>query len=118
EDEDLIPDYLEKEGLRTGLGKTFENSKEDKDQDGLTNGSADADSDGDGLLDGEEIKITYSMVDENVYFKMYSNPLKADSDGDGLTDAEEPITDRLSYNYTAKHSVMFSELSYINMEDF
>ncbi|MFH0992233.1 MAG: OmpA family protein [bacterium] len=57
----------------------------DKDKDGLTdkeekqlgtNPKA-ADTDGDGLSDGDEVK------------KYFTDPLKADSDGDGLNDADE-----------------------------
>ncbi|MCL2048215.1 MAG: type II toxin-antitoxin system HicB family antitoxin [Defluviitaleaceae bacterium] len=47
-----------------------------------------ADSDGDGLLDGEEIEIRFMTVDDELrpYIFMHSTPTLADSDGDGIPD--------------------------------
>ncbi len=51
-----------------------------------------ADTDGDGLLDGEEIKITPKPLENGEtiwYAKFISDPLQKDTDGDGYTDYEE-----------------------------
>lgn len=102
---DGIPDYLEKDGLRIGNGEVYHTDP------------MKLDTDGDGLLDGEEMTVFYDDIDGKIYFKMYSNPLEKDSDGDGLEDGEEQQDQRMTYNVTPKHALMFSELSYINMED-
>lgn len=68
-----------------GLTATGESGDADPDGDGLTNREEKqlgtnpraADTDGDGLSDGDEVK------------KDSTNPLKADSDGDGLSDGDE-----------------------------
>ena len=68
-----------------GLTATGESGDADTDNDGLTNREERqlgtnpkvADTDGDGLSDGDEVK------------KYTTNPLKADSDGDGLSDGDE-----------------------------
>ncbi|MGA9116961.1 MAG: OmpA family protein [Bacteroidota bacterium] len=73
-----------KAGLNFHLGSGPE---DDDDADGLTNGEERrlgtnpevADSDGDGLKDGEEVK------------RYNTNPLAADTDADGLTDGDEAI---------------------------
>src|SRR5699024_2657004 len=64
EDEDGIPDYLEESGIRTGLGTKFINSNQDYDGDSKMNGYEDADSDGDGLLDGNEIEISHARYNK------------------------------------------------------
>jgi len=90
EDEGLgdgIPDYLEVEGLRTGLGRFIYTDPGKRD------------TDGDGLLDGEEITIIYDELDGKIYFKMYSDPNKVDSDGDGINDGDENREDRLIFNH-------------------
>lgn len=74
-DEDGLPDSLETEGIRVGNGKY------------IITDPHEADSDGDGLLDGEEIII--SAYSDNQYGTMISDPNKADSDYDGLLDSEE-----------------------------
>lgn len=51
------------------------------------NGNLSADYDGDGLTNGEELKIT--QKGNKVYLEMISNPLDPDSDGDGFSDYEE-----------------------------
>ncbi|NMA91138.1 MAG: VWA domain-containing protein, partial [Amphibacillus sp.] len=50
------------------------------------------DSDGDGLLDGQEMKIKSQTVQgkEVFYSYLYSNPSMEDSDSDGLLDNEDP----------------------------
>lgn len=108
EDEGLgdgIPDYLEREGLRVGNGEVFKTDPMKRD------------TDGDGLLDGEEITVFYDENDGKVYFKMFSDPLQKDTDGDGINDNDEPRDQRMTFNVTPKHALMFSELSYIDMED-
>jgi len=77
-----------------GLTFAGESGSADPDKDGLTNAEEKqlgtnkkvADSDGDGLMDGEEVK-TYK-----------TNPLNADSDGDGLKDGEEVKTSKTDPN--------------------
>jgi outer membrane protein OmpA-like peptidoglycan-associated protein len=85
-------DLIEKgslNGFITGsLGVTFffgTSDQDDEDNDGLTNAQERrlgtnpkvADTDGDGLSDGDEVKI------------YHTNPLRMDTDGDGLTDGDE-----------------------------
>ncbi|OWA33979.1 hypothetical protein B9G55_16715 [Saccharibacillus sp. O16] len=103
---DGIPDYLEVTGIRNGLGKI------------ITTDPTKIDTDGDGLSDGEELKlITRKRPDGKIYFNILSDPEKIDSDGDGLDDAKEKsVADRMKYNFTPKHSLMLSELSYIDMQ--
>lgn len=70
-----------------GLTVAGESGSADPDHDGLTNSEEKqlgtnpkvADTDGDGLSDGDEVK------------KYSTNPLKADSDGDGLSDGDEVL---------------------------
>ncbi|MFZ3579178.1 VWA domain-containing protein, partial [Virgibacillus sp. DJP39] len=108
---DGIPDYLESEDspLRNGLGHPILLSP-DK-----------VDSDYDTLKDGEEIQIKvkeYGSGKTKVYAYMSSDPTMPDTDEDGIVDNEEKtVSDRIRYNFTAKHSLMFSELSYIDMVD-
>ncbi|TXC90913.1 VWA domain-containing protein [Metabacillus litoralis] len=117
EDLDGIPDYLEEGGLlRSGEGKTFFDNTKDTDGDGLMDGAQDIDSDGDGLNDGEEMTTFYDEIDDKIYFKMFSDPLLVDSDRDGLNDKDEKQDERMKYNITAKHSLMFSKLSYVDLE--
>lgn len=77
---DGISDYMTKlifaKQIRTDTGLSFE---------GLTEDVA-ADIDGDGLLNGEEIKLV-TREDGSVY--MYSNPLVADTDNDGIKDDKD-----------------------------
>ncbi|MBU5673998.1 DUF3289 family protein [Paenibacillus brevis] len=77
-DRDGISDYHEKEmqagRLRLGTGGAM-----------IRVNYLDADGDGDGLKDGEEIKII--KAGDKVYAYLYSNPNMEDTDGDGLNDA-------------------------------
>jgi outer membrane protein OmpA-like peptidoglycan-associated protein len=71
-------------GINIYIGRS---DADDEDKDGLTNGEERrlgtnmdvADSEGDGLKDGEEVK------------RYRSNPLRADTDGDGLKDGSEVV---------------------------
>lgn len=76
-DMDGISDYYEKEmqagRLRIGTGGAM-----------LRVNYLDADSDGDGLKDGEEIRVI--KAGDKVYAYLYSNPNLKDTDGDGLND--------------------------------
>jgi Mg-chelatase subunit ChlD len=103
---DGIPDYLEnEEGLRVGLGYTI---KPDANL---------VDTDGDGLTDGEEISVHYNEAEGKIYFEMYSNPLVVDTDNDGIDDPDEPLEKRNDYAVSPKESLMFSELSYVDLEN-
>jgi outer membrane protein OmpA-like peptidoglycan-associated protein len=70
-----------------GFSWVGESGSADPDKDGLTNKEEkmfgtdpkNADTDGDGLNDGDEVK------------KYMTNPLKADTDGDGLSDGDEVL---------------------------
>lgn len=104
---DGIPDYLEVEGIRNGLGVLIKTDPKV------------IDTDGDGLKDGEEFSITVSKNgDGKIYFKEFSNPLVKDTDGDGIIDGKENLHERMVYNFTHHHALMFSELAYVNMESF
>lgn len=80
-DNDGIPDYYEDKLV------TFNGTK-------LILDKNNPDCDGDGLLDGEEISVSYSYSDGRVYGKMTSNPNSKDSDNDGIKDKEDtaPLT--------------------------
>lgn len=77
-DVDGISDYHEKEmqagRLRLGTGGAM-----------VRVNYLNADGDGDGLKDGEEIKVI--KAGDKVYAYLYSNPNMKDTDGDGLNDA-------------------------------
>lgn len=80
-DDDGICDYYENKialgEITTDLGKCFPNLN-----------VFDKDSDNDGLLDGEEIKVT--SFEGIAYIYMYSDPTIADTDGDGVVDSLDP----------------------------
>jgi outer membrane protein OmpA-like peptidoglycan-associated protein len=84
-DDDFLHEYDRYFNLGLGVAYAAESCDSDKDNDGLGRCEEEelgtdpynADSDGDGLKDGEEVK------------KYNTDPLKADSDGDGLNDYEE-----------------------------
>lgn len=66
------------------------------------------DYDGDGVLNGDEIKVTEE--NDRVYLKYYSSPLLADSDQDGYRDGED---DRpLIWDVGDRDLLIFSSLSY------
>ncbi len=93
-DNDGLPDYYEKLGL-TINGITYNTDYQV------------ADTDGDGLLDGEEVKI----VDDK--FVIITNPLKADSDKDGIDDKTDP--DPMIYSITDHTLALAAGLSYVNL---
>lgn len=105
-DEDGIPDYLEKTGIRLGNGTYIEGlDYENKD------------TDGDGLLDGEEVSIYFKENEEGkVYFTLHSNPIISDSDGDGILDALDP--EQLEYNITDRSLALAAGLSYNNLSNY
>ena len=80
-DKDGLPDYYE-DNLKNFNGKIIRSNKNI------------ADTDGDGLKDGEEVKVKYeySKDKKNVRVKGYmlSNPREKDSDGDGDMDKDDP----------------------------
>ncbi|MBU1096560.1 MAG: OmpA family protein [Bacteroidetes bacterium] len=85
---DFLHEYDRYYNIGLGIAYAAESCESDKDNDGLGRCEEEeigtdprnADTDGDGLKDGEEVK------------KYSTDPLKADSDGDGLTDYEEVKT--------------------------
>ncbi len=95
-----------------GLGLTFAlgRTDADDDKDGLTNAEEEKlgtdpnnpDTDGDGLIDGEEVKVYHTnplnpdtdgdgLKDGDEVKKYKTDPLKADTDGDGLNDGDEVL---------------------------
>jgi outer membrane protein OmpA-like peptidoglycan-associated protein/outer membrane protein W len=99
-------------GFLTGsVGVTFffgSSDQDDEDNDGLTNAQERrlgtnpkvADTDGDGLSDGDEVKIYHTnplrmdtdgdgLSDGDEVMKYKTDPLKFDTDGDGLSDGDE-----------------------------
>ncbi len=48
-----------------------------------------ADFDGDGLLNGEELTVSYDETQDAVYVRMISDPTAVDSDFDGIDDPDE-----------------------------
>ncbi len=95
-----------------GFGLTFvsESGSSDKDGDGLTRDEElklgtdpnKADTDGDGISDGAEVK------------KYNSDPLKADSDGDGLTDSDELNKYHTNLNKTDSDGDGLSDFDEVN----
>ena len=78
EDGDGIPDELEKDGMLTGFGEV------------VTTDPNKTDTDGDGLKDGEEIRVDELVVTSfGTFYKKRSNPNKEDTDEDGLNDSQE-----------------------------
>ena len=91
DDGDGIPDAIEQDGLRTGLGyKVYTStSTQDSNGDGIPDGR---DTDGDGLADGEEIlvnQIKTNPDNQGNYFAMVSDPTDPNTDGDELNDSTE-----------------------------
>lgn len=96
---------------KLGVNLYFGSSDDDdNDEDGLTNGEEkklgtdpnNADTDGDGLKDGEEVKRYKTnplqadtdgdgLSDGDEVFKYKTDPTKADTDGDGLSDGDEVL---------------------------
>jgi outer membrane protein OmpA-like peptidoglycan-associated protein len=94
-----------------GLTATGESGDADTDNDGLTNREERqlgtnpkvADTDGDGLSDGDEVKKYTTnplkgdsdgdgLTDGDEILKYHTDPMKADTDGDGLSDGDEVLT--------------------------
>ncbi len=102
----IIDSYaMVKGGLRFYFGTT---ELDDEDNDGITNreetywgtNPSNPDTDGDGLKDGEEVKLYRTnplnadtdgdgLNDGDEAFLYHTDPLKADTDGDGLSDGDE-----------------------------
>ena len=80
-DKDGLPDFYER-GINLLNGKTIITDEKKRD------------TDGDGLLDGEELKIEYKYTPDKkkvkVIGKMLSDPTIKDSDGDGDLDKDDP----------------------------
>ncbi|MDP4117226.1 MAG: binary toxin-like calcium binding domain-containing protein, partial [Bacteroidota bacterium] len=91
-----------------GVGLLFGGGPKDIDNDGLTNDEEEQlgtdprnpDTDGDGLTDGQEVKLYHTdplkadtdgdgLSDYDEIMKYHTDPLKADTDGDGLNDGDE-----------------------------
>ncbi|MDN4618425.1 S-layer homology domain-containing protein [Paenibacillus sp. PsM32] len=103
-DQDGLPDYFEINGVRLGNGEWIH---------GLD--PKNADTDGDGLFDGEELK--WLLDDQNtdlIYFTMKSDPTKYDTDGDSLHDRMD--AEPLIYNLTDRNATLMADLSYVNLE--
>jgi outer membrane protein OmpA-like peptidoglycan-associated protein/opacity protein-like surface antigen len=99
--------------LSGSLGMSFlfgSSDQDDDDNDGLTNAQERrlgtnpkvADTDGDGLSDGDEVKIYHTnplrmdtdgdgLSDGDEVLKYHTDPLKYDTDGDGLSDGDEVL---------------------------
>lgn len=80
-DGDGIYDVVEVSGMRIQNGEI------------ITTNPENADTDGDGLLDGEEIQIDESYVNEDTetkYYKMKSDVNLVDTDYDGIDDKNDP----------------------------
>lgn len=102
-DQDGLPDYLEKQGIRLGNGVWIKGLDHTK-----------ADTDGDGLKDGEEIVPTY-ISENGGYFIMHSHPLKVDTDKDHIPDGKEPKERRMVYDVSNRTLLNASLLAYSNM---
>lgn len=93
-DNDGLPTWLERQNPSFLNPNDASDAAKDQDSDGLTNleeyqnqtSLTVADTDGDGLNDGAEVKRTPSPT----------NPLRADTDQDGLVDGAETATDPVS----------------------
>ena len=105
-DKDGISDYYEKyinDGkLTLGTGKSIKC--------GLNINNADTD--GDGLLDGEELVIT--EIGNKVYVKYISDPTKKDTDDDGYNDNNENKsgTNPLLWDVSDRDLAMLSDIVY------
>ncbi|MEN8904870.1 MAG: VWA domain-containing protein [Clostridiales bacterium] len=75
-DDDGIPDVVEENGIRDGMGNVYKLDPKNPD------------SDGDGLLDGEEVGDVVKDEDKEFYM-VFSDPTKPDTDDDGILDIEE-----------------------------
>lgn len=84
------------------------------------NGQKCADYDGDGLLNGEELIVSYNETTGRVYLTMVSNPLYPDSDNDGKDDSCElnRNTDPLLYSYDEFSLVKIMNGDYYIVDDF
>lgn len=109
---DGIPDYFETQGMMCSNGQLIFTDPNNPD------------CDGDGLLDGDEIEVTYSQKyiqgagNEGhsinaVYFKYKSNPNKRDSDEDGLDDYVDKKP--LEYYNNISNCVLYE--AYLNTQD-
>ena len=95
-DNDGIPDSVEINGFRDGLGRIHYTLPDNPD------------TDGDGIIDGDEGgSLRMSGVNGDYYF-VSSNPNQADSDGDGIYDAEEPNNPLLGF--TGKNRTILDEV--------
>lgn len=118
--EDKIPDYfndLIKEGKLVLSNSSSEFIGIDFN---YLNGQKCADYDGDGLLNGEELIVTYDETTGRVYLTMVSNPLYPDSDNDGKDDSWElnRNTDPLLYSYDEVSLVEIMNGDYYIVDDF
>ncbi|UYZ21808.1 S-layer homology domain-containing protein [Mesobacillus jeotgali] len=104
-DEDGLPDYLEKKGMRLGNGKLVKTDYEDPD------------TDGDGLKDGEEVTTQYIPMNGG-YFVTISDPLKVDTDKDTFPDASELPARRQIPEILPKTTLIMSDMSYINLKRY
>lgn len=84
-DEDGVPDNVEVEGIRDGLGNIYYTDPNNPD------------TDGDGRTDGQEVGDILSNK-YNEYYYMDSDPTVADTDGDGLSDLDESELGTKSYD--------------------
>ena len=105
---DGISDYYTKllcEGaLKTGTGfNPFE---------GLTYEEVQAndDYDGDGVINGEEVIVTYDEEEDRVYMFVLSYPMDEDSDDDGYTDSEDD--NPLKWDVGSRDLAIFAALAY------
>lgn len=79
-------------------------------------GNLSDDRDGDGIKNGDELKITYDKSTGEVYMTMLSNPLMKHSDNDGLSDYKEYQrgSDPLSPDFEGNSFGMLTETGYLN----
>lgn len=102
-DEDGICDYYEDNLTKLANGVYVKLDKENPD------------TDGDGILDGEEVKV-YIDKYGRVYYKMISNPNSKDTDKDDIDDKTDD--DSLSYNITDKTLALLAGLSYNDLQEY